>query len=92
MAKIRIVYNAKGCIGSGHCVLSDPYDFTLDENFHAVMKEGREMGGLNGGVWVKECETEETHLAINAARTCTPRVITVFQQVEENGRQTWRRL
>lgn len=90
--KLRIVYNKKGCIGSGHCVLSDPYNFILDGEFHANLKEGKPMGGLNSGVFVRETETDSPHLAINAAHTCTPRVIAVFQQVEENGKSGWRRI
>lgn len=92
MTKLRIVYNKKGCIGSGHCVLSDPYNFVLDEEFHADLKEGKPMGGLNSQVFVKEIETDSPHLTINAAHTCTPKVIAVFQQFEENGKATWRRI
>lgn len=90
--KIRIVYNKKGCIGSGHCVLSDPYNFVLDDEFHADLKGGKPMGGLNSQVFVRETETDSPHLAINAAHTCTPKVIAVFQQVEENGKSSWRRM
>ncbi len=90
--KLRIVYNKKGCVGSGHCVLSDPYNFVLDGEFHADLKEGRPMGGLNSGVFVRETETDSPHLAVNAAHTCTPRVIAVFQQVSENGKAAWRRI
>ena len=35
--KLRIVYNRKGCIGSAHCILSDVYDFELDEEMRAVL-------------------------------------------------------
>ncbi len=90
--KLRIVYNKKGCIGSGHCALSDPYHFALDEEFHADLKGSRPMGGLNNGVFVRETETDSPHLVINAAHTCTPRVIAVFQQVQENGKAAWRRI
>ena len=90
--KLRIIYNKKGCVGSGHCALSDPYNFTLDEEFHGVLKEGKPMGGLNSGVFVTETETDSPHLVINAAHTCTPRVIAVFERVEENGKSSWRRL
>lgn len=90
--RLRIVYNKKGCIGSGHCVLSDPYNFVLDEEFRADLKGGKPMGGLNSGVFTKETETDSPHLAINAAHTCTPKVIAVFQQIQENGKASWRRI
>ena len=73
--KLRIVYNKKGCIASGHCLLSDPYDFELDEEFKAILKGGKE---LSNSVFVKEIETTEPHLVINAAKTCTPKVIAII--------------
>ncbi|MBI4020326.1 MAG: hypothetical protein HY367_03255, partial [Candidatus Aenigmarchaeota archaeon] len=76
--RLRIVYNKKGCVASGHCVLSDPYDFELDEEFKAILKEGKEQPGKVPGIFIKEIETTEPHLAINAAKTCTPRVIAVI--------------
>lgn len=75
--KLRIVYNKKGCIASGHCLLSDPYDFELDEEFKAVLKGGKEMSNAKD-VFVKEIETTEPHLVINAAKTCTPKVIAII--------------
>ncbi|MBI2076105.1 MAG: hypothetical protein HYT72_02560 [Candidatus Aenigmarchaeota archaeon] len=75
--RLRIVYNRKGCCASGHCILSDPYDFDLDEEFKAILKDGKEMDNAKG-VFVKEIETTEPHLAINAAKTCTPKVIAVI--------------
>jgi ferredoxin len=75
--KFRIVYNKNGCSASGHCLLSDPYDFELDGEFKAVLKGGREMPSAKG-IFVKEIETAEPHLSINAAKTCTPRVIAVI--------------
>jgi ferredoxin len=75
--RLRIVYNRKACIGSSHCILSDPYNFELDEGFKAVLKGGKEMPNAKG-VFVKVIETEEPHLAINAAKTCTPRVISII--------------
>lgn len=77
MFKLRIVYNKKGCCASGHCVLSDPYDFELDEEFKAILKGGKAMTNAND-VFVKEIETTEPHLAINAAKTCTPKVIAII--------------
>ena len=76
--KIRIIYNRKGCEASGHCVLSDPYDFQLDEEAKAILKEGEEKEGPVRGIFTKDIETTEPHLAINAAKTCTPRVIAVI--------------
>lgn len=76
--KLRIIYNKKGCIAAGHCVLSDPYDFTLDEEFKADLKDSKEGEGAQKGVFFKDIETTEPHLAINAARTCTPKVIAVM--------------
>lgn len=76
--KLRIVYNKKGCTAAGHCVLSDPYDFGLDEDFKAILKESKEGEGPLKGVFFKEIETTEPHLIINAAKTCTPRVIGVI--------------
>lgn len=75
--KLRIVYNKKGCIASGHCLLSDPYDFELDEEFKAILKGGKEMPNAKD-VFVKEIETAEPHLVINAAKTCTPKVIAII--------------
>jgi len=76
--KLRIVYNKKGCIASGHCLLSDPYDFELDEEFKAILKGGKEMPSPVNDVFVKEIETSEPHLVINAAKTCTPKVIAII--------------
>lgn len=76
--KLRIVYNKKGCISSGHCILSDPYNFELDNEFKAILKEGKEQPGPVGGIFVKDIETDSPHLVINAAKTCTPRVIGVI--------------
>lgn len=75
--KLRIVYNRKGCIGSSHCALSDPYNFELDDEPKAILKDGKPFQGTEG-VFVKEIETEEPQLVINAAKTCTPRVISVI--------------
>ncbi|HLD56920.1 MAG TPA: SDR family oxidoreductase [archaeon] len=73
--KIKIVYNMNGCTGSGHCALSDIYDFSIREDFKGVLVGGKEIAP---GVFVKEVETTEPHLAINAAKTCTPKVIAVI--------------
>ena len=75
--RLRIIYNKNGCTASGHCVLSDPYNFKLDEEFKADLIEGTPHATAKG-TWVKEIETEEPHLIINAAKTCTPRVIAVI--------------
>ncbi|HLC67588.1 MAG TPA: hypothetical protein VJI12_01770 [archaeon] len=76
--KLRIVYNKKGCIGAGHCLLSDPYDFTLDEEFKANLKDAKAGEGIMSEVYTKIIETTEPHLIMNAAKTCTPKVIAVF--------------
>jgi len=76
--RLRIVYNKKGCTAAGHCALSDPYDFTIDEDFTANLIGGREQAGSVKGIFFKDIETAEPHLAINAAKTCTPRVIAVI--------------
>lgn len=76
--RLRIVYNKKGCLASGHCVLSDPFNFELDGEFKAILKEGREQEGPVKGIFMKEVETDEPHLVINAAKTCTPKVIAVI--------------
>jgi ferredoxin len=76
--RLRVVYNKKGCISAGHCVLSDPYDFKLDDEFKAILTDSKEGEGVMQGVFTKEIETTEPHLIMNAARTCTPRVIAVF--------------
>ncbi len=76
--KLKIIYSKKGCIAAGHCVLSDPYDFTLDEDFKADLVDGVQGQGAQKDVYTKIIETNEPHLAINAAKTCTPRVIAVF--------------
>ncbi|GEM_PF-38474 len=73
--KIKIVYNMNGCTGSGHCALSDIYDFAIGEDFKGILTGGKE---ISPGVFVKEIETTEPHLAINAAKTCTPKVIAVI--------------
>ena len=83
--KLRIIYNKKGCCASGHCMLSDPYDFDLDEEFKAILKGGKEMPGPVKGVFLKEIETTEPHLAINAAKTCTPKVIAIIDM--ETGKR-----
>lgn len=76
--RLKIVYNKKGCIASGHCVLSDPYDFKLDDEFKAILVGGKEQEGPVKGIFIKEIETEEPHLVLNAANTCTPKVIAVI--------------
>ena len=75
--KLRIIYNKKGCTASGHCVLSDPFNFTLDEEFRAILVDGKPMAGMQD-VWYKDIETDSPHLPINAARTCTPKVIGII--------------
>jgi len=75
--KFRVVYNSKSCIGSSHCILSDPYNFELDEENRAVLKDGKEIPNAPG-TFVKIFETDEPHLVINAAKTCTPSVISVI--------------
>ena len=75
--KLRIVYNRKGCIGASHCILSDPYNFDLDDEMKAVLKGGEELPNAPG-TFVKIVETEDPQMVINAAKTCTPRVISVI--------------
>ena len=75
--RLRVVYNRNGCIGSSHCILSDPYNFELDETVKAILKGGEEMPGAKG-VFVKIIETDQPHLVINAAKTCTPKVISII--------------
>ena len=75
--KLRIIYNRKGCTAAGHCVLSDPFNFTLDDKFRAILTDGKPMPGMDD-VWYKDIETDSSHLPINAAKTCTPRVIGVI--------------
>ena len=75
--RLRVVYNRKGCIGSSHCILSDPYNFELDETMRAVLKGGEELPNAPG-VFVKVIETDQPHLVLNAAKTCTPKVISVI--------------
>lgn len=76
--KLRIIYNKKGCVSSGHCVLSDPYHFELDNEFKGVLKESKEQEGPVGGIFIRDIETDSPHLVLNAAKTCTPRVIGVI--------------
>ncbi len=76
--RLRIVYNKKGCAASGHCVLSDPFNFRLDDEFRAILIDGKEQEGPVKGIFIKEIETDEPHLVINAAKTCTPKVIGVI--------------
>ena len=83
--KLRIVYNKKGCTASDHCVLSDPYDFKLDEEFKAILIDGVEKEGPVPGIFVKDIDTTEPHLAINAAKTCTPKVIAIIDR--ETGKR-----
>ena len=78
MARIRIVYNRKGCIASGHCVLSDPFNFELDEEFRAILKDAKPMGDPKLDVWYKDIETDVPHMPFNAMVTCTPKVIAVI--------------
>ena len=75
--KLRIIYNKNGCIGAGHCVLSDIDNFKLDKEFKADLIDGKEEGPVKG-VFYKEIETYEPHMIINAAKTCTPQVIGVI--------------
>ena len=75
--RLKIIYNRGGCIGSGHCALADPYDFQIGEDFKAVMKEGQLVPGTKD-TYFKIIETTEPHLSVNAAKTCTPRVIAVI--------------
>ena len=75
--KLRIIYNKNGCTSAGHCILSDPYNFKLDSEFKADLVDGTPHP-TSKGTWVKEIETEEPHLIMNAAKTCTPRVIAVI--------------
>ncbi len=79
--KLKIAYNKKRCIGAGHCVLADPYDFGLDSKGIADLKEAKEQSGL----FVKEIETESPHLALNAAKACPSMVISVFDM--ETGKK-----
>ena len=74
--RLRVVYNRNGCIGSSHCILSDPYNFELDEEIRAVLKGGEET--KTKGIFVKVVETDQPHLVINAAKTCTPKVISII--------------
>lgn len=83
--KLRIVYNKKGCTASDHCVLSDPYDFRLDDEFKAILIDGKEQEGPVKGIFIKDIETTEPHLAINAAKTCTPKVIAIIDR--ETGKR-----
>lgn len=78
MARIRIVYNRKGCISSGHCILSDPFNFVLDDEFKAILVDGKPMGDPKLNIWYKDIETDQPHLPWNAAATCTPKVIAVI--------------
>lgn len=48
--RLRVVYNRNGCIGSSHCILSDIYDFELDEEIKAVLKGGGGAPECQGGV------------------------------------------
>ncbi|MBI3190251.1 hypothetical protein HYZ41_00955 [archaeon] len=82
--KLRIVYNKKGCTAAGHCVLSDPFNFTLDKNFEAVLVDGKPMPNIEG-VWYKDIETDSPHLPINASKTCTPKVIAIIDR--ETGKR-----
>lgn len=82
--KLRVIYNKKGCTASGHCALSDVYDFELDGEFKGVLKEGKETPP-GSGVWIKDVDTTEPHLLINASKTCTPRVIAIIDR-ETNKR------
>ncbi|HLD42170.1 MAG TPA: hypothetical protein VJB06_03970 [archaeon] len=83
--KLKIVYNKNGCIASGHCVLSDPYNFVLDEQFKADLKDSKELPGPVKGTFVKEIETDSPHLILNAAKTCTPKVIAIIDM--ETGKR-----
>ena len=83
--KLRIVYNKKGCTASDHCILSDPYDFKLDDEFKAILIDGAEKEGPVKGIFVKDIDTTEPHLAINAAKTCTPKVIAIIDR--ETGKR-----
>lgn len=80
--RFRIVYNKNKCISSGHCVLSDPYNWLLDDEFKADLVGGKE---ISPGIFEKIVETDEPHLVINAAKTCTPRVIAVID-MDKNKR------
>lgn len=40
--KLKIIYNKNGCKAAGHCVLSDPYNWVLDEEFKADLKDSKE--------------------------------------------------
>jgi len=75
--RLRIVYNKKGCTASGHCVLSDPFNFVLDDEFKAILIDGKLMPGMTD-VFYKDVETDSPHLPINAAKTCTPKVIAII--------------
>ncbi len=83
--KLKIIYNKNGCIASGHCALSDPYNFTLDEEFKGDLKDGKALTGPAKGTFVKEIETDSPHLILNAAKTCTPKVIAVIDM--ETGKR-----
>ena len=76
--KLRVVYNKNGCISAGHCALSDPHNFTLDDDFKGVLVDAKEQAGPVKGIWIKDIETTEPHLILNAAKTCTPKVIAII--------------
>lgn len=73
--RLKVVYNKNKCDAAGHCVLSDPYNWVLDDEFRATLIDSTEV---MPGVFEKIVETTEPHLVINAAKTCTPRVIAVI--------------
>ncbi len=80
--KLKIIYNRNACIGSSHCILSDPFNFALDNDFKAILIDGKE---IVPGIFEKIIETDSPHLVINAAKTCTPKVIAIID-TETNKR------
>ena len=83
--KLKIVYNKKGCLASGHCVLSDPYNFELDKEFRAILVDGKPVGDPKLQIFEKIIETDSPHLVLNATKTCTPKVIGVIDM--ETGKR-----
>lgn len=71
MAKLKIIYNRKNCIGAGACAAMDPDHFEMADDGKADLKGGKEVDGKF------ELEVEESDAVKEAAKACPVEVIKI---------------
>ena len=83
MAKYKIIYNKKDCIGVAACVAVAEKWWVMDEENKADLKGAK----LNEETGLYELEVNENELdeALNSAYVCPINVIMIYKQ-EESGK------